>query len=716
MPSKAAESLATLEPRVLPYEPSVPCARCARGVDPLRAACVTATDDGLLYFCERSCIEEYRAAEARHAAVRTTPSDSGVRHKSPSSRIQLETIARRVDPPPPTTPLWPLLAALLSLVAGHLPFSGSSRLAALTLAGVAAAFASRVPLTRREGGFSGWIAAPFAVSLLGLAALLDEQPRFLLAAGLGVALMWAREHLIEREEGRRSAARDELAARLAPQVRIGVAGERLDRPARTLRAGDVFTIEAPETVPVDALVVGGDADVLPYPEARETLVRVPGDGVLAGATLARGSLELRTLRTGRDRTLFGALEPHRAPALHRTLALAAQATQGAAPLIAVLVALAVAMPFAASAATYLGWIGAAVLAIPLLLGARAAHLPYRRASVDAAARGISFRDAAALELAGTIDTVALRLEGVLVSRAYTLAEVCSLSAGFDARRLLELALSAEVVAPEHGIARAIRSHAEPLGLRPQPLRRLAYTRGRGISALSDGEGPLVLGSREALLGAGVSVAVADREAHRAESAGARVVFLALGGHVRGLFVFEQQVRPEARVAMQQLFDLGLEVELVSGDHRTTVEAIARPLDIMHVKAELGGAQRTAEIQRLREGDARVAAIGLLPDDEGLLGAADLALCLDAAALAGERALTCASRDLRDAAQAFAVARAARRRARNLALLVCAGLLSALLAAVGVLPAVVAVALALLLELVAYTQHAARFRADAPRRR
>ena len=70
------------------------------------------------------------------------------------------------------------------------------------------------------------------------------------------------------------------------------------------------------------------------------------------------------------------------------------------------------------------------------------------------------------------------------------------------------------------------------GIEPTPLRRVVYTRGRGVTGLVDGGGALVLGNRQALLNPGVSVAVADREAQRAETEGRTVLFLSLGGRAR----------------------------------------------------------------------------------------------------------------------------------------------------------------------------------------
>jgi soluble P-type ATPase len=165
------------------------------------------------------------------------------------------------------------------------------------------------------------------------------------------------------------------------------------------------------------------------------------------------------------------------------------------------------------------------------------------------------------------------------------------------------------------------------------------------------------GNRHALLNAGVSVAVADREAQRAEAMGRTVVFLAVGGRVRALFVLEDPVRAEARAAVQTLIDLGVEVVLLAGDHRTTVESLARPLDITHIKAELTSEERAHEVTRLRDAGVGVAVVGRAPDDELALATSDVALTLDAAGGVHEGDIAVGSDDLRDAADALVLASA-----------------------------------------------------------
>jgi Cu+-exporting ATPase len=313
----------------------------------------------------------------------------------------------------------------------------------------------------------------------------------------------------------------------------------------------------------------------------------------------------------------------------------------------------------------------------------------------AASRGMVFRDAATMERTGRVTAAALCTDGTVTQGACTLLEVSPLGREHEARELAALAMGAELVAEPHPLADAVRRFGLERGIEPTTLRRAAYARGRGVTALVDGGGPLVLGNRQSLLNSGVSVAVADREAQRAESEGRTVVFLSVGGRVRGLLIFEDPVRVEARAAVQRLIDLDVEVVLLSGDHRATVEAVARTLDITHVKAELTSEERAAEAGRLREAGGVVAVIGRAPNDELPLSAADIALTLDAAGSSLEGDVAVASGDLRDAAEALVLARRARRTAQaTLVLTLGGGAVLGAAAALGVLPPVFALACAL----------------------
>jgi P-type E1-E2 ATPase len=155
----------------------------------------------------------------------------------------------------------------------------------------------------------------------------------------------------------------------------------------------------------------------------------------------------------------------------------------------------------------------------------------------------------------------------------------------------------------------------------------------------------------------------------------------------------------ARAAIQRLYDLGLEVVLLTGDQRGAVEQLALGLEVGHIKAELSPDERGREVRSLREAGGKVASVGRPGEDDAALAAADVGIVLGAAGgAASDRAVTLVGDDLRDAAGALWIAHTARevsRRATRLGVVLFALTLGA--AATGLLVPAVAAAVAVLID-------------------
>jgi cation transport ATPase len=309
-------------------------------------------------------------------------------------------------------------------------------------------------------------------------------------------------------------------------------------------------------------------------------------------------------------------------------------------------------------ATQLAAAAAVLLGAPLLAARRSAEAPLVAAGAAAAARGVIFHDARTLEITGRVSSCALCTHGTVTEGQPEVVEVHPLG-GADARALMALAAAAETVAEGSAISGAIRRYAERHGIAPESVRRATFLAGRGVTALGPGGEPLVIGNRQLLLEEGVSVAVADEEATRAETQGYTALFVGLGGRVRAVLALQDEMRPGARAAVQRIVDLSVEPVLLSGDHRVTVEALARTLDVAHVKAELLPEERGTEVRRLAESDGVVAVVGHPRHDDAALAVAGVPIVLGAAGgPGGDRGVALATDDLRDAAGALWIARAA----------------------------------------------------------
>jgi len=136
-----------------------------------------------------------------------------------------------------------------------------------------------------------------------------------------------------------------------------------------------------------------------------------------------------------------------------------------------------------------------------------------------------------------------------------------------------------------------------------------------------------------------------------------------------------------------LHDAHIELVLLSGEARETCEAIARALDIEHLRPEVDGPDRGAEVRALAERGDLVAVLGHPSADDSALGAADVSVALDSAgASPGEWSVALASDDVRAAAEALAIPRVTRERStRTLAVALAPGVFAALALALSLVP-------------------------------
>lgn len=690
-------------PTPRPRLPERPCPVCGTPVEPLRAAEVVLVDEGFRYLCSATCRARYveglrtsspgpaPAPERARSWTSASSSDAGTstaRKKRVRSRSG-EWTGRRdaAGPPPIPLPLVPLGLAGAALLASI--FASSWTLAAIsafftgTAAVLALVFGGHV---RASAGVPAYLAAPLgALAAAGAAVVcvLDGvDPRaYLVGAALAAALAHARwwidassaqttEHLL-RTLAQRMPERAHVPLAVEGKPRA-VASNEVD--ATRVRVGEEVIVREGEVVAVDGAVRAGEAQVLLHPAASAPVRRVPGDAVMAGARVVDGAIRVLATHVGDDRALlrparFGDGRADDAAPLTR-LVLRAEIV-GTGLLVAGVVVAVVANGSAENLAARLGAVAAVLLAAPLLAIRRAADAPYVVAGAAGVERGIAFASARSLDRSGRATVVAVSTRGTLTEGEPEIVEAHAVDG--ELGPALALAAAAEREVEDNVIARALVRHAAELRLELPAVRRIAAVPGRGVRATGPSGEPVVIGTRQLLLEDGVSIALAEAEAARCEARGHVALFLAVDRKVRAVFALGDEERPGARAAVQRLIDLGVEVVILSGDSRASIDALARRLDVDHVRAELTPAERTAEVRRLREAGGVVAAIVHPSHDPDLLGAADVPIVLAAAgAPEGDRAIALTTDDVRDAAGALFIAHAARREALRATVLASVG--------------------------------------------
>lgn len=238
--------------------------------------------------------------------------------------------------------------------------------------------------------------------------------------------------------------------------------------------------------------------------------------------------------------------------------------------------------------------------------------------------GVLIKNAEALERFEKIDTLVVDKTGTLTEGRPKVTALKTVDE-LDETELLRLAATLER-ASEHPLAAAI---VEAAGERRIPLGEASdfdSPVGKGVTGAVDGK-RLVIGSHTIMAEEGVDLARLAAEAETLRGEGATVIFVAVNGQVGGLIAIADPIKQTTPAAVRALAKDGVRVVMLTGDNRTTAEAVARRLAISEVEAEILPEDKGKVVSRLR-GEGRVVAMaGDGVNDAPALAAADVGIAM-----------------------------------------------------------------------------------------
>ncbi len=444
-------------------------------------------------------------------------------------------------------------------------------------------------------------------------------------------------HWIEmRALGSAQGALDALAALLPDEAeRVSDAGTETVSVAE-LRAGDTILVRPGGRMPADGTVSDGQAefDESMITGESKTVLRAPGDPVVAGTIATDNSVRVRVSAIGEDTALAG---------IQRLVA-EAQASSSRAQALADRAA-AFLFYFAAGTGvlTFMFWtlmgsvtdavtrtVTVLVIACPHALGL-AIPLVIAISTERAARAGVLIKNRMALERMRTVDVVLFDKTGTLTRGKPELKEVAAATATATATaagRDAVLGLAAAVEADsEHPLARSIVAAAREQGVKIPAADGFTSLTGRGVRAAVDGRtvqvgGPALLrelGLQEPPALAAITGAWLDR--------GAAVLHVVDGRTVLGAVGLEDAVRPESRQAVRALQARGIKVAMVTGDARQVAHAVAAELGIDEVFAEVLPADKDKKVAELQRRGLKVAMVGDGVNDSPALARAEVGIAI-----------------------------------------------------------------------------------------
>jgi len=452
------------------------------------------------------------------------------------------------------------------------------------------------------------------------------------AAAVITALVLLGQVLELKARGETSAAIRKLLGLAAKTARrLLDDGTEEDVPLDAVQVGDRLRVRPGEKVPVDGVVLEGATSIDESMVSGEPIPveKKAGDPVVGATVNGTGGFVMRAEKVGSETLLA------------RIVAMVAEAQRSRAPiqkLADVISGWFVMVVIGAAVLTFAAWtvlgpdprlahalinsVAVLIIACPCALGL-ATPMSIMVATGRGASLGVLFKNAEAIEHLRKVDTLVVDKTGTLTRGKPELTDVRML--GGEERELLALAAGLEA-ASEHPLAEAIVAGARQRGARPGAVGEFESVTGKGVRGTVAGR-RVALGNRAMMEEDGTDTAPLAAEADRLRADGRTVMFVAVDGRLGGLVAVADPIKESTPEAIHALHGEGIRIVMLTGDNRTTAEAVAKRLGIDEVEAEVLPDQKVEVVKRLQSEGHFVAMAGDGINDAPALAQAQIGLAM-----------------------------------------------------------------------------------------
>ncbi len=416
-----------------------------------------------------------------------------------------------------------------------------------------------------------------------------------------------------RARGRTTGAIKRLLGLAPPTARlIAPDGREQDVPLELVQAGDQLRVRPGEKIPVDGVVVEGQSAVDESMISGEPIPveKIKGAKVIGATVNATGALVIRAERVGSDTLLahivrmVSEAQRSRAP-IQRTVDRVAYYFVPAVVLVSIVtfIAWSLLADQAPLAKALVNSVAVLIIACPCALGL-ATPMAIMVGTGKGAEHGVLVRNAEALEVLERADTLVVDKTGTLTEGKPRLMSVAAVS-GVAESEVLRLAASLER-ASEHPLAAALIAGAEFRGVTLAEVGGFQAFPGKGVQGIVDGHTVLV-GNRTLFAEQKLPVEPWLERLETLRREGQTAMLVAVDGVVAGFLGVADAIRSSTHEALRLLRADRLHVIMLTGDNRTTAEAVADKLGIDEVVAEVLPQEKNAVVKRL-QGKGRVVAM------------------------------------------------------------------------------------------------------------
>jgi len=458
-------------------------------------------------------------------------------------------------------------------------------------------------------------------------------PVYFEAAAVIMALVLLGQVMELRARSQTSAA-IKLLLGLAPKTAriVRADGNEEDIPLEKVQPGDVLRVRPGEKVPVDGVVLEGSSALDESMVTGESIpVEKTKDARLIGATVnGTGSLLMRAERVGADTLLAQIVhmvsEAQRSRAPIQRLADVAAGYFVPAVVLSAFVTLAIWGLFGPEprlAHAIVNAVAVLIIACPCALGL-ATPMSIMVGTGRGAQAGVLIKNAEALETMESVNTLVVDKTGTLTEGKPTLVSVISL-AGFDEGEVLRLGASLER-ASEHPLAAAIVKGAQGKDINLTAVSEFRSITGKGVTGIVEGR-TVALGNLKLFEELKIDAGDLPARADTLRGDGQTVMLLAIDGKAAGLLGVADPVKISTLEAIRALHGENIQVIMLTGDNRTTAEAVARKLGIDRVEAEVLPEQKASIVKQLQAQGRIVAMAGDGINDAPALAQAQVGIAM-----------------------------------------------------------------------------------------
>jgi Cu+-exporting ATPase len=460
-----------------------------------------------------------------------------------------------------------------------------------------------------------------------------------------------------------------LAPKTARHIRADGTDEEV--PLEQVRVGDRLRVRPGEAVPVDGVVTEGSSAVDESMVTGESMPveKAAAANVIGGTINGTGALVIIAERVGADSMLS------------RIVQMVAEAQRSRAPiqrLVDVVAAWFVPAVMTSAAIAFAAWmiwapapalglavvaaVSVLIIACPCALGL-ATPMSIMVGVGKGASAGVLIKNAEALERFEKVDTLVVDKTGTLTEGKPRVTAIIA-APGFDELTVLSLGASLEKPS-EHPLAAAILASAAERTVALQDVTNFASVTGKGVTGTSGGRN-VAVGNAALLKDRGVPSADLETRADALRKDGATVLFVAVDGKPAGFIAVTDPIKATTMAALEALRTDGIRIVMLTGDNRTTAQAVAGKLGITEVEADVLPDQKNAIVRRLKSEGRVVAMAGDGVNDAPALAEADVGIAMGTGTdVAMQSAgLTLVKGDLAGIARGRALSRATMRNIRE----------------------------------------------------